>query len=155
MRKLFVLFLLALSVTLVGLTAADDPLVGSWKLDVAKSKYAPGPPPQNASTKYDQTSQGLEVTADGVNAKGVHTTTHYTANYDGKDYPATGSQNYDSVSMKRINSNTTEVVRKKAGKAEATIRRVVSQDGKTLTLTVKGTNAQGQAIDEVLVYEKQ
>jgi hypothetical protein len=46
-------------------------------------------------------------------------------------------------------------VRKKAGKQVQTYSRVVSKDGKTMTVTVKGTNAKGQTINNVSVYEKQ
>jgi hypothetical protein len=138
-----------------GLAAAEDPLIGTWNLNVSKSKYSPGPPPKSGTVKYQSTSQGIEMATDGVNAEGNRTVTHYTASYDGKDYPVTGSQNYDTISMKRINLNTTEVIRKKGDKIEATLRRVVSKDGKTLTMTTKGTNAKGQAISDVVVYEKQ
>ena len=81
--------------------------------------------------------------------------TQYTANFDGKDYPLTGSQNADKVSLKRIDARTTERTNKKGDKVVTTVTQVVSQDGKTMTTTVKGTNAQGQAVDNVLVFEKQ
>ena len=81
--------------------------------------------------------------------------TRYTANYDGKDYPLAGVPNADTVSLKRIDARTTERTDKKDGKVVQTLARVVSQDGKTMTVTSKGTNAQGQTVNNVAVWEKQ
>ena len=134
---------------------ASDARIGTWKLNVAKSKFSPGPAPKSETLKIEASGQGEKVTADFVNADGTRGTTQYTANFDGKDYPLTGSQNADTVSLKRIDARTTERSDKKGGKAAQTITRVVSQDGKTMTATVKGTNAQGQAVDSVIVFEKQ
>ncbi len=145
-----------LGADIVSLSAqASDPRVGTWKLDVAKSKYSPGPAPQSLMLKIEASGQGEKVTADFVNADGTRGTTQYTANFDGKDYPLTGSQNADTVSLKRIDARTTERTDKKGGKVVLTFPRVVSQDGKTMTVTIKGTNAQGQAVNNVEVFEKQ
>ena len=134
---------------------ASDARIGTWKLNVAKSKYSPGPAPQSNTLKIEASGQGEKVTTEGVNATGTPTMTQYTANFDGKDYPLTGSQNADKVSLKRIDARTTERTDKKGDKVVQTVTRVVSQDGKTMTVTEKGTNAQGQAVDNVVVYEKQ
>jgi hypothetical protein len=123
---------------------------------VTKSKYSPGPPPQSNTLKIEAAGpQGEKVTTEGVNAEGGRIATQYTANYDGKDYPLTGSQNADTVSLKRIDARTTERTDKKDGKVVSTLVRVVSADGKTMTVTVKGTNAQGQTVNNVAVWEKQ
>jgi len=126
-----------------------------WKLNVAKSKYSPGPAPQSLTVKVEASGQGEKVTNEGVNADGTPTMTQYTANFDGKDYPLTGSQIADKVSLKRIDARTTVRTDKKGDKTVQTLTRVVSQDGKTMTVTIKGTNAQGQAVDNVLDFEKQ
>jgi hypothetical protein len=78
-----------------------------------------------------------------------------TAQYDGKDYPVTGSPLYDAYALKRINASTTESMQKKDGKIVFTNRRVVSKDGKVLTITQTGTNAQGKPVKNVLVFDKQ
>src|ERR1700681_4578243 len=127
-----------------------DPLIGSWKLNVAKSKFSPGPPLESGTIKYEPAGAGIAVTTDAVNAEGVHTATYYKANWDVKDYPITGSQTADTVSLNRIDDYTTERTDKKGGKVVGTLRRVVSQDGKTLTITTKSTNAQGQAVNNVM-----
>src|SRR5437763_2239528 len=121
---------------------ATDPRIGTWQLNVAKSKFSPGPPPQSQTLKIEASGRGEKVTSEGVNAEGTRTTTQYTANFDGKDYPLTGSQSADTVSLKRIDARTTVRTDKKGGKKVLTFTRVVSQDGKTMTVTVKGTNAQ-------------
>ena len=134
---------------------ASDPRIGTWKLNAAKSKYSPGPAPQSLTVKVEPSGQGEKVTAEFVNADGTRTTTEYTANFDGKDYPLIGSKIADAVSLKRIDARTTVRTDKKGGKVAQTLRRVVARDGKTMTVTTKGTNAQGQAVNNVAVFEKQ
>ena len=140
---------------IVSLSAqATDPRIGTWKLNVAKSQFSPGPPNQSLTVKVEASGQGEKVATDGVNADGTRTSTQYTANFDGKDYPLTGSQVADTVSLKRVDARTTERTDKKGGAVAQTLRRVVSQDGKTMTVTVKGKNAQGQDVNSTLVFEK-
>ena len=134
---------------------ASDPRMGTWKLNVAKSKYSPGPAPQALTVKVEPSGQGEKATAEFVNADGTRTTTQYTANYDGKDNPLPGSQIADTVSLKRIDARTTDRTDKKGGKVAQTLRRVISKDGKTMTVTTKGTNAQGQAVNNVAVFAKE
>jgi hypothetical protein len=134
---------------------ANDPRIGTWKLNVAKSKYDPGPAPKSLTLKVEAAGQGEKATTEFVNADGSRTSTVYTANFDGKDYPITGSQLADMVSLKRIDAQTTDRTDKKGGKVVQTLRRVVAKDGKTMTVTTKGTNAQGKAINNVAVFEKQ
>jgi hypothetical protein len=134
---------------------ASNPRIGTWKLNVEKSKYDPGPAPQRNTMKIEAAGEGEKATTEGVNAAGTATGTQYTAQYDGKDYPMTGSQNADTVALKRIDARTLERTDKKGEKVVATSTRVVSEDGKTMTITTKGTNAQGQAVSNVTVWEKQ
>jgi ribosomal protein S18 len=134
---------------------ASDPRIGTWKLDVEKSKLSPGPAPKSLTLKIEAAGQGEKVTAEIVNADGTSSTTEYTANYDGKDYPLKGSTVADMVSLKRIDTRTTERMDKKGGKVVQTFKRVVSEDGKTMTSTTTGTNAQGQALNNVSVFRKQ
>src|SRR2546428_787816 len=134
---------------------ASDPAIGTWKLIVAKSRYAPGPAPKSLTLTFEAAGQGIKLTTTGVDAQGNPTRTEYTANYDGKDQPIAGSRDYDTVSLKRVNARTVEVTRKKGGKVVQTVRRVLSRDGKHLTVTTTGTNAAGQRIHSVAVFEKQ
>jgi hypothetical protein len=133
-----------------------DPRIGTWKLNVAKSKYDPGPPPQSQTLKVEPSGKGEKITSETVTADGKTVTVTYTANFDGKDYPLTGSAvGADKVALKRIDARTTERIDKKDGKPVVTIRRVVSADGKTMTATSTGTNAEGKPMKNVAVFEKQ
>ena len=156
MRIRFALLVLVVLTFCVGLGAADDPLVGTWKLNTAKSKFSPPPPPQDITIKYEPNgANGIKVTAEITDAKGMKTVTAYSGSFDGKDVTVTGSGDADTCSMKRIDANTTEVANKKAGKATTTLRRAVSKDGKTLTITAKGTDGQGRPVKSVEVLDKQ
>ena len=75
-------------------------------------------------------------------------------NFDGKDHP-TKTENYDTTAWKRISATTYEVIRKKAGKVVLTSINVISKDGRTMTITTKGVNADGQSVHNVRVYDKQ
>lgn len=124
--------------------AQADAVIGTWKLNVAKSKYDPGPAPQSGMLTIEVAGQGIKVAAKGVDAAGNPTVVAYTANYDGKAYPITGPTDYDSISLKRIDAFRADGTRTKAGKPVQTYTRVVSKDGKVLTITTKGTNAKDQ-----------
>ena len=148
-----VLAMLAVS---VGLWAQQDAVIGTWKLNLAKSKYSPGPAPKSGTTKLEPYGKnGVKLTADGADAQGKPTHVEWSAEADGKDHPVKGNPDADAVSLKRIDSNTVEVLNKRGGKVMITARWVFSKDGKTRTLTTKGTNAQGQAVNTVAVYDRQ
>ena len=127
---------------------------GTWKLNVAKSKYTPDPPPKSATITYEETVDGIKRTGGSVDAEGKTTPFEYTAKYDGKDYPVTGPDLYDAITIKRIDDQTAESTLKKSGKAVGNAQRVVSKDGKVLTLTITGTNSKGEKMHNVAVYEK-
>lgn len=131
-----------------------DPRVGTWHVNVAKSKYSPGPAPKSQTLKIEAAGKGEKVTSETVSASGEKTVTEYTAEFDGKPHPLKGSPTADMVTLKRIDAHTTERVDSKGGKTVMTYHRVVSKDGKTMTVTSKGTNAQGQAVDNTIVFEK-
>lgn len=137
-------------------TAAQgtDPIVGSWELNVAKSKFSPGPAPKSESRTYVLAGQDIKASSTGIDASGERTAREWTINYDGKDRPVTGRPDADTLSLKRIDAFTTEFTQKKAGKVVITGTRVISKDGKVMTITTKGTNAKGQTINDVEVFEK-
>lgn len=147
---------LGLSAVLIGATfAQSDPQVGVWKLNVAKSKYSPGPAPKSATTRIEAVGAGTKVIVDQVLADGTTRHWEYTANYDGKDTPVTGNPDADTVARTRINATTVQTIAKKGGKVMTTQTSAVSSDGKTRTVTTKGVNASGQQVNNVAVYEKQ
>lgn len=130
-------------------------LAGTWTLNPAKSKYTPGPMPRSESVTYESTGQSVKYTVTATEADGSPTRHTGSLVYDGKDYPTAGSPDYDAVATRQIDAYTGETTRKKNGKVVQTAVRVLSKDGKTLTLTTKGTNARGASIDNVAVYERQ
>jgi hypothetical protein len=145
-----------LGVTFAALSAqTPDPRIGSWTLNVAKSKYDPGPAPKSQTLKIEAAGKGEKVSSEMVNADGSKTSTSYTAEFDGKPSPLTGSALADTVALKRVDAHTSDRTDSKGGKTVQTYHRVVSKDGKTMTVTIKGTNAQGKPVSNVVVFEKQ
>ncbi len=131
-----------------------DPLDGTWELNVAKSKFDPGPPPRSQTRTYESDGQTVRMTSKSVNAEGKETQVEYTASYDGKETAISGSPIADTISVKRINESTSEATLKKDGKVVSTSTRVISTDGKQMTVTTTGTNDKGQAIRSELVFER-
>ncbi len=136
------------------LAQGTDPAAGTWELNLAKSKFSPGPPPKSQTRTYEVTGADVKYTLKGIDAEGKPTLVQYSAKYDGKDYPVTGSQDFDAIALKRVDAVTAQATLKKGGKVAQTGTRVVSKDGKTLTLTTTGKDAKGQAVNNVLVFDK-
>ena len=143
--------ILALSTIVMG----ADSNIGTWKINLVKSKYSPGPPPKSQTLKIEAWEDGIKYTADGIDAGGTATHAEASAKYGGKDYPFKGNPDADTLSYKRIDANTVEAVAKKGGKVTITSKIVVSKDGKTRTLTQTGADARGRAVNNTLVYDKQ
>ena len=154
MRASLSKLVVVLLVASVGLWGADAS-VGKWKLNLAKSKYDPGPPPKSLTRIHEAHGEGVKVTIEGVNAEGKPISSQATVYYDGKDYPVTGSETADTVAVKRIDAYNVEGTTKKGGKVTSTFKGVVSKDGKVMTFTATGTNAKGQPFKNVGVYVKQ
>ena len=157
MRKAFLMLVVVVSVVLASttVTLAADNWIGTWKQNLSKSTYSPGPAPKSATRKYEAFEGGYKFTQDGIDDQGKPTHIEYSAKFDGKDYPVKGTPNIDAVSLKRIDDHTWEGVQKKGGKSTVTNRNVVSRDGKTLTATATGKNVQGQDVHNTLVFDKQ
>ena len=156
MRTLLTRALVALALTTVAALAADN-TIGTWKLDVAKSKYTPAPMPIKSLTVTREASDGgVKHTTKGERADGTAINASYTAKYDGKDVQVSGNSQYDTIAIKQLNANTLTDERKKTGGPyKATGRTVVSNGGKTMTTTTKGTNADGKEFTQILVFDKQ
>ena len=155
MRRILDKTLVVLAITTVAAFAADNTL-GTWKLNVGKSTYSPGPFPIKSLTVVREAFDGgVKVTNTGERSDGPLKAS-YTAKYDGSESHVTGNAQYDSISIKQVNANTLTDQRKKTGGSyKATGRTVISGDGKTMTTTTKGTNAEGKAFTQSLVFDKQ
>lgn len=136
----------------MALAQSTNPLVGTWKLNVAKSKA----PFKSGTSVIEAAGDGIKFTVDLVGTDGSKSHWGFTANYDGKDVPVTGDSLYgDTVSVTRIDERTIQIVGKFKGKPTTTHMITVSADGKTRTSTAKGTDKNGKPVDSVSYYEKQ
>jgi hypothetical protein len=159
-RTCMLLFMLFLASG--ALWSQQNPLVGTWKLNLAKSKYSPANlAPKSGTTKIEAVAGGIKLTTDGVDEQGQATHTEYTAMFDGKDHPFKGiiggrpNPNQDAVTWRKIDDYTYENTAKLKGQALTTSRVAIARDGKTRTNTVTGKNAQGQTVNNTALYEKQ
>jgi hypothetical protein len=154
-RRSVVVCILVL-VASVAFGQTSNPQIGTWKLNAAKSKYTPGTGLKSGTARIEAAGSGVKTVVDGVDAAGKALHYDYTANYDGKDVRITGeTPNGDTVALTRVDANTVRVAYKKGGKPTVIQTSVVSADGKTRTISTKGTNAAGQAVDSVAVWERQ
>lgn len=132
--------------------AADDPMMGTWKLNEAKSKIAPGAP-KNHTVVYAAAGDQIKITVDGSDAQGKSVHSEWTGKFDGKDYPVTGDATADMRSYK-MEGKDLELTNKKDGKVTATGKVVVSADGKTRTVTISFTDTKGAKMTSTAVYDK-
>jgi hypothetical protein len=137
--------------------AQTDLFAGTWKLNVKKSKFTPGPPMKIESQTFSPGPMGLDVSVKCVNADGSTQEFEYTANLDGKSYPITGQGPYGAMSIAAnlVASNTIQSKFSKESKVVATATSLVSNSGKVLTISTKGTDANGSPFTIVAVYDKQ
>ena len=133
---------------------AADPQTGTWKLNEAKSKFTPGIT-KNTMVVYEASGDQVKVTTNGVDAKGQPTHSQWTGRFDGKNYPVTGDPNSDARSYKNINDRTLELAIWNHGRVTGTGRIVVSADGKSRTVTTRGTTAKGKSFNNTAVFDKQ
>jgi len=134
---------------------AADPLVGTWKLNVAKSRFGSGPVYRSIMVKIESQGDNIKYIVDSAPAAG--NAVHYTFafGYDGKDYPVTGYTSADAVAAKRIDADTVVLVFKKGGKEVVNRREVISDLGKTRTVITRGKDSTGRDIESITVFDKQ
>jgi len=135
-------------------SAAASPIMGTWKLNEAKSKIPAGAP-KNTTVIYEAAGDKIKVTVDGVDAEGKPSHNEWTGKFDGKDYPLTGDPQSNTRSYKTVDDHTTDFSNKKDGKVTLTGRIVLSADGKSRTVTVSETDAKGKKVTSSTVYDKQ
>lgn len=159
MQKRIAIATLATLVLSTTAWAQTEPLIGTWKLNLSKSKYDPGPPPQSSLNKYESApsgQDGIVLTVDSVNARGERSQGQpSTYLFDGKEYAVTGQAAYDAVIQKRVDRHTTLRMQMKAGKLVNFLWRAVSPDGKTMTLKQIGIDEQGKPYSNIQIYDKQ
>lgn len=145
--------ILVLAAIATTLWAADEALMGTWKLNLSKSKIV-GPIPKTRTMKIEPAGNGIKVTVNEMDAQGKPNSRIYTANFDGKEVGNPIPPDRDTISWKRIDARTWETTSKQGGKVTATSKRVVSPDGKVFTLTTTSFLEQGRTSVSVMVYDK-
>jgi hypothetical protein len=133
---------------------ADDPQIGTWKLNEAKSKIAPGGE-KLTTVVYEASGDQVKVTIDGTDASGKPIHNEWTGKFDGKDYAVTGDSTSDMRSYKKIDEHRLAFTVKKGDKTLATGRIVVAADGKSRTVTASGTDEHGKKFKTMSAYDKQ
>ncbi len=139
------------------LQAQSNPLVGTWKLNVTKSKFDPGPGYKSLTRTVEAQGDGVKYTFEGVGADGKAIAYGFSVKFDGKDNSISGSMpsGADTISAKRTDSNHFVATLKKGGKDIGTSKVTVSKDGKVTTVESTGTTASGAKSHDVQVYDKQ
>jgi hypothetical protein len=132
---------------------AQDSLMGTWKLNEAKSKLQPGTT-KNHTVVYEAAGDMIKVTVDGQDGSGQATHNEWTGKFDNKDYAVTGDPTHDTRSYRKQGANTLILTNKKDGKVTVTGRIVASPNGKIRTVTTSGTDATGKKFKNVAVYDK-
>jgi hypothetical protein len=145
---------LAIAALPQGSFAQSSSVIGTWKMNIDKSKFT-GPPERSSTATFTQDGQNIRGTNQVIDAQGNATTVVFMNIYDGMPHPTTGSPVFDAGSYTQVDGNTFIIARFKAGKLVQIGNRVLSQDGKTLTFTQTGAQANGQPGTTILVFDKQ
>jgi hypothetical protein len=133
----------------------NQQFIGTWKVDVAKSKYEAGAAPKNETLRFEPVGDGFKVSLDGVNQQGPYHS-EATGKFDGADVPVAATparQARFTYSFNRIDDRTWEIVIKVNGERRLLVRNVVSEDGKTMR-GVSTVTSRGQ-VNQDVIYEKQ
>ena len=143
----------ALSVMAAAACFGASPQMGTWKLNEAKSKLAPGMG-KNTTVVYAERGDKIKITVEGVDKDGKPTHSVWIGKFDGKAYPTKGNLSWNSAAYKVVNDRPNEITTMKDGKIAWTGTITVSADGKSRTVTLNGTDADGKKFKGKAVYDK-
>ena len=143
----------ALSFTAAAVCFAASHQMGTWKLNEAKSKLVPGMG-KNTTVTYAEQKDNIKITVDGVDKDGKPTHGVWVGKWDGKAYPEKGNLSWNSAAYKVVNDRANDITTMKDGKIAWTGRITVSADGKSRTVTINGTGADGKKFSGKAVYDK-
>ena len=144
---------LAVSFMAAGACFAANPHLGTWKLNEAKSKLAPGMG-KSTTVTYTEQKDKIRVTVEGVDKDGKPTHGVWVGKFDGKAYPAKGNMSWNSAAYKEVNERTNDISTWKDGKMVWSGRIAVAADGKSRTVTINGTDEKGKKFSSKAVYDK-
>ena len=145
----------AICILAVGLFAAENPFVGTWKVNGAKSRLTGSGIGPSGGVRVESDGTNYKASVDTTDEKGQPVKFDYEASLDGKPSKVTGSAAIDELSLKRVNDHTIDATGKKGGKVVYTDKRTVSQDGKTYTISRTGTSPDGKKFHATIVFDKQ
>jgi hypothetical protein len=154
MKLRMIVFTLAVFLAGVVVCSADNPQMGTWKLNEAKSKFSPGAT-KNHTVVYEAAGDKIKVTVDGTDGDGHAVHSEWTGKFNGRYYAVTGSATSDMRSYRRINSRTLAFTEKKNGKVVLTGRITISRNGKSRTVTTSGKDSKGKWTHNTGVFDKQ
>jgi hypothetical protein len=144
---------LALSFIATAACFAANPQMGTWKLNEAKSKLAPGMG-KNTTVVYVEQKDKIKITVEGVDNDGKPRHGVWVGKFNGKAYPSKGNMTWDAAAYTVVNDRTNDITAMKDGKVMWTGRVEVSADGKSRTVTVHGTDPNGKKFSSKVVYDK-
>jgi len=149
---------LAATAAVVAAQSKDDPSIGTWKLNVAKSKFMPGPPIKADTRSYEVVDGWLIVTTETTQPSGEKTGVRFAAKFDGKEHPQIGrfAPTVTLISYQPVDKQTLKyIVKDTSGKVTSTNTRTVSPDGKTMTIEQRSTDAGGRPVVNIEIFERQ
>ena len=129
--------------------------MGTWKLNPAKSKFAPGTGKNTMVVYEDLLGRKIKVTTDGVDASGKAVHSEWTGKFNGKDYAVTGDPTGDTRVYTKVDDRTLNFANKKGGQVTLAGRVTVSADGKSRIVTTTGNNAKGKRFNNTAVFDKE
>jgi hypothetical protein len=146
----------ALALSFLGTAAcfAANAHLGTWKVNEAKSKFAPGMGKTN-TVQYAEKKDQLQLTVDGVDKDGKPTHGVWMGKTDGKAYKVKGNLAWDAMAYKMVNDRTYDITAMKDGKMSWNGKSTVAADGKSRTLNMSGTGADGKKFKAKIVYDKE
>jgi uncharacterized protein YpmB len=144
---------LALSFAGAAACVAANPQMGTWKLNEGKSKMPAGMG-KNTTVSYTEQGDKIKVAVEGVDGNGKATHGVWVGKFDGKVYPAKGNLSWDSAAYKMVNERTNTITTMKGGKVVWSGQITVSANGKSRTVTLNGTGADGKKFKGTAVYDK-
>jgi hypothetical protein len=147
--------MLSVLLLIPGLVLAADPFLGTWKINTAKSKYSPGPAPKGGTITFTEEGGWIIGKNETVSADGTTSKRNNRYKLDGKEYPFDSPSGKGTISVKANGERERTSTLKLADGSTLMLKTVISSDGKTRTMTTTGKNAQGQAVKNVVVYDRQ
>jgi|SRR5688572_21993076 hypothetical protein len=135
--------------------AVKDHGMGTWRMDPARSSFRPGPAPKTLTARFEPAPEGgVRLRTEAVLPNGQVATTAYDARLDGKDYPLTGSPMADAVTLRRVDARRVERSDKKNGTTVMNQSRVISEDGRTMLVVMKGATPAGDLVENWIVFTR-